>query len=89
MKKASKAYPLKEERTKPSACGFLYCYNEEKVLRDVITYYLSEGVDLVVFDNCSFDSSPEIVKEFQEQSNDKTYPLYRRFLDSLKRSQQD
>ncbi|MDD5194392.1 MAG: radical SAM protein [Candidatus Omnitrophica bacterium] len=47
------------------ACGIVFCYNEEQILRDNLSYYLSEGIDLVVFDNCSTDSSPEIIKEFQ------------------------
>ncbi|MHB9111993.1 MAG: radical SAM protein [Thermoleophilia bacterium] len=47
-----------------TACGLLFCYNEEHILRETLKYYLSQGIDVVVADNCSTDSSPGIVQEF-------------------------
>ncbi|MHB8793713.1 MAG: radical SAM protein [Thermoleophilia bacterium] len=47
-----------------TACGLLFCYNEEHILRETLKYYLRQGIDVVVVDNCSTDSSPEIVQEF-------------------------
>mgnify|MGYP001791507819 CR=1 FL=1 len=49
------------------ACGLLFCYNEEQILDETIRHYLGEGIDLVVFDNCSTDGSPEIARRLQEQ----------------------
>jgi MoaA/NifB/PqqE/SkfB family radical SAM enzyme len=49
----------------PSACGFLFCYNEEQILRESLLHYLNQGVDLVVVDNESADSSMQIVAELQ------------------------
>ena len=46
------------------ACGIVFCYNEEDVIRDTIQYYLSLGIDLVIFDNQSTDSSINIVNGF-------------------------
>jgi len=50
--------------TSATACGLLFCYNEEHILRETLRYYLSQGIDVVVVDNCSTDSSPGIVQEF-------------------------
>jgi len=52
--------------TSVTACGLLFCYNEEHILRETLRHYLSQGIDLVVVDNCSTDSSPDIVREFME-----------------------
>ncbi|MFH1507761.1 MAG: radical SAM protein [Candidatus Omnitrophota bacterium] len=52
------------EKLSCRACGLLYCYNEELILRDNLTYYLNEGIDLVIFDNGSTDSSLFIINEF-------------------------
>lgn len=53
------------DKTRYRACGLLFCYNEENILRDTLTYYLSEGIDLVVIDNGSTDSSLNIVNGFR------------------------
>jgi radical SAM protein with 4Fe4S-binding SPASM domain len=50
----------------PSACGFLFCYNEEQILRESLLHYLNEGVDLVVVDNQSSDGSMEIVDSLRD-----------------------
>jgi len=49
---------------KVSACGLLFCYNEEAVIKETIKYYLSQGIDLVIFDNQSTDSSIDIINCF-------------------------
>jgi MoaA/NifB/PqqE/SkfB family radical SAM enzyme len=49
---------------KVSACGLLFCYNEEPVIAETIKYYLNQGIDLVIFDNQSIDSSLEIINCF-------------------------
>src|SRR5215472_9486319 len=49
----------------PSACGFLFCYNEEQILRESLLHYLNQGVDLVVVDNESADGSMQIVADLQ------------------------
>jgi MoaA/NifB/PqqE/SkfB family radical SAM enzyme/glycosyltransferase involved in cell wall biosynthesis len=52
------------------ACGIVFCYNEENILRDNLAYYLNEGIDLVVFDNASTDASPAIIAEFEQKKDD-------------------
>ncbi|MDD5583877.1 MAG: SPASM domain-containing protein [Candidatus Omnitrophica bacterium] len=52
------------------ACGIVFCYNEENILRDNLAYYLSEGIDLVIFDNASTDRSPAIIAEFKQKKDD-------------------
>lgn len=47
-----------------TACGLLFCYNEEDVIGETIKYYLSQNIDLVIFDNLSTDSSMAIVDRF-------------------------
>jgi MoaA/NifB/PqqE/SkfB family radical SAM enzyme len=49
---------------KVSACGLLFCYNEELVIGETIGYYLSQGIDLVIFDNQSTDSTVDIINCF-------------------------
>jgi MoaA/NifB/PqqE/SkfB family radical SAM enzyme/glycosyltransferase involved in cell wall biosynthesis len=48
------------------ACGLLFCFNEEHILAETLAHYLAEGIDLVVFDNESTDSSREIVESFRQ-----------------------
>jgi radical SAM protein with 4Fe4S-binding SPASM domain len=50
-------------------CGLIYCYNEEEIIDYSIEYYLSKGIDIVVFDNESTDKSFEIIKNLRENSN--------------------
>lgn len=52
-----------------TACGILFCYNEEQMLPDTLRHYLSQGIDLVVFDNYSTDSSVDIVNRFRDEAN--------------------
>ncbi len=52
---------------KVSACGLLFCYNEEPVIAETIKYYLNQGIDLVVFDNQSTDSSIDIINCFYRE----------------------
>lgn len=49
------------------ACGIIFCYNEEHILNHTLEYYLSQGIDLVVFDNCSTDTSPEIAAHYRDE----------------------
>ena len=49
-------------------CGIFLCYNEEHILHDSLTYYLSQGLDIVFFDNESTDSSLDIVHSIQNSS---------------------
>lgn len=51
------------------ACGIVFCYNEENILKDCLFYYLSMGFDLVLIDNMSTDSSVVIAKEIQQQNS--------------------
>jgi len=53
------------------ACGILFCYNEEHIIADTIGHYLSEGIDLVIIDNDSQDSSLEIISGFREKRQEK------------------
>ena len=55
--------------TKVSACGLLFCFNEMDVIEETIKYYLSQNIDLVVFDNQSTDSSMTIVNSFFCEKN--------------------
>lgn len=48
------------------ACGILFCYNEEHILEYTLPYYLRQGIDLVIFDNESTDSSMRIVEALQK-----------------------
>ena len=49
---------------KGRACGILFCYNEEHIIAETLRHYLSQGIDLAVFDNYSTDSSGDIIKGF-------------------------
>ena len=51
------------------ACGILFCYNEEAILPFTLKHYLDMGIDIVIIDNCSTDSSMNIVKNFQNISD--------------------
>ena len=53
---------------KVSACGIVFCYNEEAILNDTLDYYLSQGINLVVFNNASNDLSAEIISAFQKNN---------------------
>lgn len=55
-----------KEQEKARACGILFCYNEEHILKENIKHYLKQGIDLVIIDNYSTDSSMDIVKVFQD-----------------------
>jgi radical SAM protein with 4Fe4S-binding SPASM domain len=44
-------------------CGFVFCHNEEHILRECLQHYAREGIDLVVVDNASTDSSMQIVED--------------------------
>ncbi|MDD5255114.1 MAG: SPASM domain-containing protein [Candidatus Omnitrophica bacterium] len=52
-----------------NACGILFCYNEEHILAECLSHYLRQGIDLVLADNHSTDSSVAIARTFQ-QNND-------------------
>ncbi len=56
------------EDTTVSSCGILLCYNEEHLLRESMTHYLTQGIDLVIVDNESTDNSLEIALELQQHS---------------------
>jgi radical SAM protein with 4Fe4S-binding SPASM domain len=62
LPKTSEQYP-REALAPSTVCGLIFCYNEEHILRNTLLYYLSMGIDLVVFDNQSSDRSREIVAE--------------------------
>ncbi len=49
------------------ACGIVYCYNEAQIIEETLVYYLSQGLDLVVFDNDSTDGSRAIAAKYQSQ----------------------
>lgn len=51
-------------------CGILFCYNEEQVLDETIRFYLRQGIDLVMVDNCSTDSSPAIAAGYIERAGE-------------------
>ena len=55
-------------RQSSSACGILFCYNEEKILAETLKHYLAQGIDLVIFDNYSTDSSVDIIQGFEENN---------------------
>ncbi len=54
--------------TPKKACGLLFCFNEEHIIGESIDHYLSRGIDLVVFDNESTDSSLEIVERARNRT---------------------
>ena len=54
------------------SCGLLFCFNEEEIIGDTIAFYLSQGIDLVVFDNESTDDSSRIIDSFRQ--NGSRYP---------------
>lgn len=54
-------------RSSIRACGIVFCYNEEHILGHTLEYYLRQGIDLVVFDNCSTDASPEIAARYRDE----------------------
>ena len=56
------------KRSQAKACGILFCYNEEQILSETIQHYLKQGIDLVVIDNESTDSSREIVSQFRQKA---------------------
>jgi len=49
------------------ACGILFCYNEEHIIAQCLEHYLSQGIDLLVIDNMSTDSTPRIIREAQSK----------------------
>ena len=51
------------------ACGILFCYNEEHILAESVRHYLNQGIDLVLIDNDSSDSSVEIARSFQTDAS--------------------
>ncbi|MBJ45081.1 MAG: hypothetical protein CMJ80_17705 [Planctomycetaceae bacterium] len=51
------------------ACGLLFCFNEEEIIGETIAYYLSQGIDLVVFDNESTDDSLRIIDSFRNDGS--------------------
>lgn len=53
---------------KANTCGILFCYNEAEVIGPTIQHYLSQNIDLVIFDNQSTDSSADIIKDFLNNS---------------------
>lgn len=55
-----------------SACGILFCYNEEHILQETLKHYVSQGIDLVIIDNNSTDSSPDIINSFRNKNG--SYP---------------
>ena len=50
------------------ACGIVFCYNEEHILNDTLEHYLTQGIDLVVFNNNSTDSSASIIDEWRKKN---------------------
>jgi len=52
------------EQARSNICGILFCFNEEQIIADTLYFYLSQGIDLVVFDNNSTDSTPDIIQSF-------------------------
>ena len=61
------------------ACGILFCYNEEQILPYTLGHYLSQGIDLVIFDNESTDSSLFLIDSARK--NNPAY--YGRILDVI------
>jgi len=51
------------------ACGIVFCYNEELIIEECLKHYLSQGIDLVVVDNQSTDSSMNIVAGLRSVEN--------------------
>ena len=51
-----------------SICGLMFCYNEEHIIRETVEHYLSMGIDLVVFDNCSTDCSLARINEAEKSA---------------------
>jgi len=48
-----------------SVLRLLTVYNEKDIIRENILYYISQGIETVVLDNCSKDGTYEILKEFE------------------------
>ena len=59
-------------KMKPRACGIVFCYNEEQILEECLQHYLIQGIDLVIVDNNSTDSSLAIVRA--SQKDQEKYP---------------
>ncbi|PIU40427.1 MAG: hypothetical protein COT00_01755, partial [Candidatus Omnitrophica bacterium CG07_land_8_20_14_0_80_50_8] len=60
------------KRSAASAVGILFCYNEEHLLIETIKHYLDQGIDLVIVDNDSTDSSIDIVEMYRGRTE--VYP---------------
>ena len=54
------------KRPEITICGLLYCYNEEHIIAETLEYYLSQGIDIVAFDNYSNDSSLKIIEGLRD-----------------------
>ncbi len=52
-------------------CGIVFCYNEEQIIKETLIHYLTQGIDLVVFDNESTDNSLSIIQKIR--SNPELY----------------
>jgi len=51
-----------------AACGILFSFNEEHILRYTLKHYLEQGIDIVVFDNESTDLSPQIIEALRREN---------------------
>lgn len=47
-------------------CGILFCFNEEHILSYSLEHYLAQGIDLVIYDNYSTDTSYAVAVDFQK-----------------------
>jgi len=63
---------LSTNTDKRDKCGIVFCYNEEHIISDCLTYYLNLGIDLVVIDNVSIDNSLNIIESYAK--NQQHYP---------------
>lgn len=69
VKKLSELNAVAKNKNTHKACGILFCYNEGDIIKKTLQYYLEQGIDLVVFDNQSTDSTIDIVKSFYRENN--------------------
>lgn len=58
-----------------TACAYIWAYNEEDFLPWTIKHLLSQGIDIIVFDNWSTDRTWEILKSFLPQIAIDKFPV--------------
>ncbi len=68
---------MKQMNLKNRACGILFCYNEEQIIGETLKHYLKQGIDIVVIDNYSTDSSLDIAKTMRDKYSGKVLDIVR------------